>query len=211
MQLTVSDTGTGVSDDVKAHIFEPFFTTKGEGEGTGLGLATCYGIAKQNGGHIAVESEPGKGTTFKIYLSRINEEASPSPNTEDIDHLPSGTETVLLVEDESAVRKLAAHVLREQGYTVLEASNGIEALRIVQEYSGQEIHLLLTDVVMPLMGGKELAEQLRARFPTIKMLFASGYSDEAIVGHGVLSSSIAFTQKPFSPVGLANDVREVLD
>lgn len=211
VHLTVSDTGTGISDDVKAHIFEPFFTTKGEGEGTGLGLATCYGIVKQNGGHIAVESEPGKGTTFKIYLSRINEEASPSPATEDIDHLPSGTETVLLVEDESAVRRLAAHVLREQGYTVLEAPNGIEALRIVQEYSGQKIHLLLTDVVMPLMGGKELAEQLRARFPTMKVLFASGYSDEAIVGQEVLSSNTAFTQKPFSPVRLANDVREVLD
>ncbi|MGH2542269.1 MAG: ATP-binding protein, partial [Ardenticatenaceae bacterium] len=160
--LTVSDTGTGMTEEVKAKIFEPFFTTKEDGKGTGLGLATCYGIAKQNGGHIAAYSELGHGTTFKVYLPRIEGEANASaPVRNDAGEMPRGTETVLLVEDEQAVRELGARVLQEQGYAVIEASNGVEALQFVEEHPELQIDLLLTDVVMPQMGGRELSERLR--------------------------------------------------
>ncbi len=213
VSLGVSDNGTGIPDEVMEHIFEPFFTTKEEGKGTGLGLATCYGIAKQNEGHIAVYSELGQGTTFKIYLPIVEEEAiNPSQRgTDDVDQLPRGTETVLLVEDEDIVRELAARVLKGQGYSVLEASNGVEALDIVEEHEGVTIDLLLTDVVMPLMGGRELANQLRTTRPGIKVLFTSGYADESITRHGVLDPDTAFTQKPFSATDLALKVREVLE
>ncbi|MCI0438009.1 MAG: ATP-binding protein [Chloroflexi bacterium] len=210
--LTVSDTGTGMTDEVKARIFEPFFTTKEDGKGTGLGLATCYGIAKQYGGHIAVYTELGHGTTFKVYLPRYKGEVKPSaPARNDPAQMPRGTETVLLVEDEDAVRKLAARVLEGQGYTVLEASNGEEALRLVEENPSQRIDLLLTDVVMPRMGGRELSERLREMTPELKVIYTSGYTDDAILRHGILTSEAIFTQKPFSPSALAVMVRNVLD
>ncbi len=211
VMLAVSDTGIGMTEYVKAHVFEPFFTTKEAGKGTGLGLATCYGIIKQNGGHIAVYSEVGKGTTMKVYLPRVYQQAERFAQPEDSSQMPRGKETVLLVEDDTSVRALAARVLREQGYTVLEASNGREAIQIAQEHASQEIHLLLADVVMPQMGGRELAVQLKATRPGIRVLFTSGYTDDAIVRHGVLDPEVAFTHKPFSPTSLARKVREVLD
>ena len=158
--LSVRDTGSGMDEDVKAHIFEPFFTTKDVGQGSGLGLSTCYGIVAQSGGHITIDSEPGRGTTVKIYLPRVDEVAPLLPLRDEYGYLPVGTETVLLVEDEPALRAVASHVLREQGYSVLEAANGVEALSIAREHAGTNIALLLTDVVMPLMGGTELAERL---------------------------------------------------
>jgi signal transduction histidine kinase len=211
VMLAVSDNGVGMAEEVKAHLFEPFFTTKEKGKGTGLGLATCYGIVKQSSGHIWVYSEPGQGTTFKIYLPQVDELPGSLPESEEPAALLRGKETVLLVEDEPAVRELAAHVLRAQGYTVLEADNGDAALRQVGEQAGEKIHLLLTDVVMPRMSGKELADRLKVIRPDLKVLFTSGYTDDAIVHHGVLQAEIAFLQKPFSPVTLARKVREVLD
>ncbi len=210
VMLAVSDTGMGMTEEVKAHIFEPFFTTKEVGKGTGLGLATCFGIVRQNNGHIWVYSEPGQGTTFKIYLPRVEETVDSSTKRGQSPSLPRGTEVILLVEDEEAVRDLAARALRRQGYTVLEAANGEEALRLAEEYSG-EIHLLLTDVVMPQMGGKALATRLGGIRSKTKILFTSGYTDKAIVHHSILDSDIAFIQKPFSPTTLVYKVREVLD
>jgi PAS domain S-box-containing protein len=211
VMLAVSDTGIGMTEEVKAHIFEPFFTTKEMGKGTGLGLATCFGIVKQIGGHIWVYSEPDQGTTFKIYLPRVEAAADLSAKPEEVDDLPRGTETVLLVEDEPAVRVVAVQTLQEQGYTVLEAANGDEALRVAQERAEEAIHLLLTDVVMPRMSGKELASQLKTIRPGLKVLFISGYTDNAIIHNGVLEPGIAFLQKPFTPEVLARKVREVLD
>ncbi len=210
VMLSVSDTGVGMTPEVKEHIFEPFFTTKEKGKGTGLGLSTVYGIVKQSEGEIWVYSEPGHGTTFKIYLPRVEEEATALPHGDDKGPLPRGSETILLVEDEPSVRGLAVQILRENGYRLLEAANGNEALRMAQEYAG-EIHLLLTDVVMPQMGGKELANRLKTLRPGMKVLFTSGYTDDAIVHHGVLNSGIDFLQKPFSPETLAQKVREILD
>jgi PAS domain S-box-containing protein len=209
--LAVSDTGVGMNKEVQERIFEPFFTTKETGKGSGLGLATVFGIVKQSNGHIWVYSEPGIGTTFKIYLPK-SKEATTGPIYQDkqIDDLPSGTETVLLVEDDSAVREVAAHTLRQQGYTVIEASNGQEALHLMRECD-EEIHLLLTDVVMPEMNGKALADQIQSVCPNIKALFTSGYTDDAIVQHGVLKPGIAFISKPFLPSALACKVRETLD
>jgi len=166
---------------------------------------------KQSGGHIWVYSEVGKGTTFKIYLPRVEEAVSGLPQHEAAAPPRRGTETVLLVEDEPSVREVAAHVLRDQGYRVLEAANGDEAFRLAQEYANQEIHLLLADVVLPQMGGRELADRLKALRPDIKVLFISGYTDNAIVHHGALEAGVAFLQKPFSPTALARKVREVLD
>jgi len=209
VMLAVSDTGTGMSEEVQARIFEPFFTTKAIGKGTGLGLATCYGIVKQSGGHIWVYSEVGQGTSIKVYLPLAEAEADAPPEYEEAE-LPGGTETILLAEDEASVRNLTARALRRLGYTVLEAANGEEALYLAREHSDQEIQLLFTDVVMPQMGGIVLAEQLRAMRPGIKVLYTSGYTDNAIVHHGVLDAGIAFLQKPFSPELLAAKVREVL-
>jgi len=210
VMLSVSDTGVGMTPEVKERVFEPFFTTKEKGKGTGLGLSTVYGIVKQSGGNIWVYSELDHGTTFKIYLPRVEEEASTLLHGDDKRSLPQGSETVLLVEDDLSVRGLVVQVLRENGYNLLEAANGNEALRMAQEYAG-EIHLLLTDVVMPQMGGKELADRLKTLRPNIKVLFTSGYTDNAIVHHGVLEPGIDFLQKPFSPAALAHKVREVLD
>jgi len=211
VMLSISDTGVGMSTEVKEHIFEPFFTTKEKGKGTGLGLSTVYGIVKQSGGNIWVYSEPGQGTSFKIYFPRAEEEERVLYHRETTGSLPKGNETVLLVEDEMPVRNLVAHVLRDQGYRVLVATNGEEALSMAQEYGADGIHLLLTDVVMPQMGGKELADQLKTLKPNIKVLFISGYTDNAIVHHGVLNPGTNFLQKPFSPETLTQKVREVLD
>jgi PAS domain S-box-containing protein len=211
VMLSVSDTGIGMSPEVKERVFEPFFTTKEEGRGTGLGLSTIYGIVKQSGGSIWVYSEPGQGTAFKIYLPRVEEEVESLPSRDDTDRLPKGNETVLLVEDESSLRGLTARVLRGQGYTVLEAGNGDEAMSIARELIKEKIHLLLTDVVMPQMGGKELVKRFKALHPGIKVLFISGYTDHAITHHGVFKPGTPFLQKPFSPVALAKKVREVLD
>jgi two-component system cell cycle sensor histidine kinase/response regulator CckA len=208
--LAISDNGTGMSQEVQARIFEPFFTTKGEGKGTGLGLSMCYGIVKQNGGYISVNSEPGQGTTFKIYLPYVEQEVAPPQVGVETAKLPAGTERVLLVEDDPLVRGLSARVLRQRGYNVLEASNGAEAVQIAQEQTS-EIHLLLTDVVMPNMGVKEMTARLKALHPHIKVLFTSGYTDDAIVHHGVLEPGIEFIQKPFSPAKLLNWVRQVLE
>jgi len=212
VRVTASDTGIGMNEQVKARLFEPFFTTKEEGKGTGLGLATCYGIINQSGGHILVYSELGQGTTFKIYLPRIEDEVASLPLRDDIGYLPRGNETVLLVEDEPLVRGLAVRVLREHGYTVIEAANGDEAIRILSKHVGEKIHLLLTDVVMPHMGGKELSELVKTLRPDTKVLFTSGYTDTVLVHHhGLLSPNIAFLEKPYSPGALLRKTREVLD
>ncbi len=209
--LAVSDTGCGMTEEIKARIFEPFYTTKDPGKGTGLGLATCYGIVRQSGGHIWVYSEPGKGTTFKIYLPRIVEAAVAKPRREAEIPRPRGTQTVLLVEDEPAVRGFASRVLREMGYTVLEASNGTEALDLAAENAHKPVHLLLTDIVMPQMGGEKLAQHLKGRHPQMKVLYVSGYTANAVVHQGVLDDGVAFLQKPFTIAGLAQKVRDVLE
>ncbi|MES2604980.1 MAG: ATP-binding protein [Pseudomonadota bacterium] len=207
--MTVSDNGSGIADDIKQRIFEPFFTTKPVGKGTGLGLATVHGIVKQSRGHVAVYSELGLGTTFKVYLPIVNTETQPlhSANSK---HLPEGNETVLLVEDEEAVRALARQVLEGCGYTVLEAANGREACDLARAWHGP-IDVLVSDVVMPELGGRELAEQLSLMRPGCKILFLSGYSDDAVIRHGVLQSNYAFLQKPFTPSALAQKLRAVLD
>jgi PAS domain S-box-containing protein len=209
--LSVSDTGGGMPPEVKDRIFEPFFTTKGKGKGTGLGLSTVYGIVKQSGGNIWVYSEPGKGTTFKIYLPRVEEEVDALPRRDEPSDLPKGNETILLVEDDSSVRDLAVRFLRGQGYTILEATNGNEAIRIARKSKKEKVHLLLTDMVMPQMGGKELVERFRSIHPKIKVLFISGYTDTAITHHGLSEPNTALLQKPFSLTSLAKKVREVLD
>jgi CheY-like chemotaxis protein len=196
---------------VKEKIFEPFFTTKEKSKGTGLGLSMVYGIVKQSSGNIWVYSEPGHGTTIKIYLPRVEEDLDTLHGRDKTDFLPRGRETVLLVEDEPSVRDLAHRLLNQQGYKVLEAANGEEALRVAQEHNGEEIHLLLTDVVMPQMGGKELAEKLKTLRPDIKVLYTSGYTDDAIVHQGILEHGTYFLQKPFSLKTLSHKVREVLD
>ncbi|MDH7490421.1 MAG: response regulator, partial [Anaerolineae bacterium] len=208
--LAVTDTGVGMTDEEKAHLFEPFFTTKEPGKGTGLGLATVYGIVKQHGGNIYAYSELGKGTTFKIYLPAVEAETERLPRRDEEGYVPRGTETVLVVEDEANVRAIVTRTLTEQGYTVLEAADGYEALRLAREYKG-EIHLLLTDVVMPQMGGKELSERFAAIRPGVKTLFMSGYTDNAIVHRGILDPGVVFLQKPFTAAALARKVRQVLD
>ena len=210
VMLTVSDTGIGMDKTTQARIFEPFFTTKEPGKGTGLGLATVFGIVKQSGGSIGVYSEPGHGTAFKIYLPVVKERISSGKSLPGVKVALHGTETVLLVEDEPAVRSLGRMALQTYGYTVLEASHGDEAIRVCEQHKGS-IHLLVTDVVMPGISGRILAETLRPRQPTMKVLFVSGYTDDAIVRHGVLQAETAFLQKPFTPVALANKVRAVLD
>jgi len=210
VMLAIADTGTGMTEGVKAHLFEPFFTTKPPGKGTGLGLATCFGIVKQSSGHIEVESELGKGTTFKLYFPRVQDAVKPAGVEKLATPVVGGTETVLLVEDEAVVRELAVATLREVGYTVMEASNGEEGLRIARQHSGK-IDLVLTDVVMPVMSGKEMAGALLGSRPDTKVLFTSGYSEEVIGRHGVLRPGIEFLQKPYLAATLARRVREVLD
>jgi CheY-like chemotaxis protein len=208
--IAVSDTGHGMDDQTKSRIFEPFFTTKEVGKGTGLGLATVYGIVKQTEGHIAVYSELNRGTAFKVYLPCLPVPAEVAGNNASETQIPKGTETILLVEDEDAVRSLASLVLQANGYSVLDARNGEEALQVCQQYNGV-VHLLVTDVVMPKMSGRELADLIAVTYPTIQVLFLSGYTDDAVIRHGVLRSGAAFLQKPFTPRALAVKVREVLD
>jgi len=211
VMFSMSDTGCGISPEVKEHIFEPFFTTKEIGKGTGLGLSTVYGIVKQSGGNIWAYSEPGMGATFKIYLPRVDEPLEEIREKVLNEEIPWGDETILAVEDEEKVRKLAAQILKGQGYTVLEASDGEEAIRVAEKHAGNEIHLLLTDVVMPGISGHELANHLVSLFPKMKVLFMSGYADNAIVHHGVLEVGVNYIQKPFTVDALARKVREVLD
>jgi PAS domain S-box-containing protein len=211
VRLAISDTGTGMSEAVKARAFEPFFTTKGVGQGTGLGLSTCYGIIKQSGGHISVYSELGRGTTFKIYLPRVAPPPAISVPRLDAPDLPRGTESILLVEDDPALREMAATLLRRLGYTVFAAGNGVEALSLKHERSTGHIDLLFTDVVMPHMSGKELADRVRALYPHTKILFTSAYTENAIVHQGVLNKGVALLQKPFTPSALAHKLRAVLD
>ena len=199
-----------MTPEVRERIFEPFFTTKEKGKGTGLGLSTVYGIVKQSGGNIWIYSEPGHGTACKIYLPRVDEPLEEVSAPAIGEQLPLGSETILLVEDEEEVRKLALRVLRRQGYNVLEASNGIEALTIFEEQK-EPVHLILTDVVMPKMGGKELSDRIKAVRPEIKVLFTSGFTSDAIVHQGILDSGVVLLQKPFSPTKLAQKVRELLD
>jgi len=210
VRLVVRDTGVGMDAVTKAHLFEPFFTTKGPGKGTGLGLATVYGIVTQSGGVIGVESEPGQGAVFTIDLPRAEAPAEPRPEPARPLLAAQGSETVLLVEDEAAVRGLARDILERQGYTVLEAVNGDEALRIGRDHRGP-IHLLVTDVVMPHMGGRELADRLTAGRRETKVLYVSGYTDDAILRQGVSQTGMAFLEKPFTAAVLAARVREVLD
>ncbi len=210
VMLALSDTGTGISREVQAHIFEPFFTTKEQGKGTGLGLSTVYGIVKQSGGCIWLYSEPGRGTTFKIYLPQAGEAIVAAPIGAERPLPKRGTETLLLVEDEDVVRFLTREILVGQGYTVLEASRGDEAIRICTQHGGP-IHLMVTDVVMPGMSGPQVAKALQPLRPEMKVLYVSGYTDDAIVHHGILTSGLAFLQKPFAPESLARKVREVLE
>ena len=200
-----------MTPEVQARIFEPFFTTKEPGKGTGLGLAMVFGFVKQSGGHVGVHSEVGRGTTFKLYLPRVGDAPLAGKSGVLRTPMPRGTETVLLVEDEDAVRALGRHVLAMCGYTVLEAGNGREAVEAADGHAGP-IHLLVTDVVMPGgMGGRQVAEAVVARHPEAKVLFTSGYTDDAVVRHGVLDEGTHFLQKPFTPAALAQKVRDVLD
>lgn len=209
VMLAVSDNGSGMDEETKLHLFEPFYTTKQKGKGTGLGLSTVYGIVKQSNGHIHFHSEIGKGTTFKIYFPQADGIVQ-SPEKEGESELsPGGSETVLVVEDEEAVRELVARILRERGYTVLEAADGRQALQLAKEYP-DAIDLVITDVIMPGISGSALVSQLKSSRPQIKSLFVSGYEDDAIVRHGVLNSNSAFLQKPFTVENLMRKIREAL-
>jgi two-component system, cell cycle sensor histidine kinase and response regulator CckA len=210
VMLAVTDTGCGMDPEVKSHLFEPFFTTKERGKGTGLGLATVYGIVRQSGGHIYVDSEPKQGSTFEVYFPRLDEEADRARAHSVPAASPSGTETILLAEDEDAVRRLTRDVLMRQGYRVLEARTGGEALSVSTGFP-ERIDLLLTDVVMPEMGGRELAQRLLMQRPFLKVIYVSGHSDEMVVRGRILEPGVAFLPKPFTPEGLTAAVREMLD
>ncbi|HEX3716352.1 MAG TPA: response regulator [Verrucomicrobiae bacterium] len=209
--LSVTDTGTGMSEEVKARLFEPFFTTKSKGNGTGLGLATCQKMVKQCGGHLDIQSKIDQGTTVRMYLPQSTRKAPVPLASVSEGPPPRGTETLLLVEDEPSVRRLAGDVLKSLGYKVLSAADGQDGLSEAQEHLGGRIHLVITDVVMPRMGGKDMAEWLKAMFPAIKILYTSGYTEDAIVRHGELEAGVEFLAKPYLPDTLARKVREVLD
>jgi PAS domain S-box-containing protein len=210
VMLAISDTGIGMDHDTQSRIFEPFFTTKEIGKGTGLGLSTVYGIVRQSGGNVWVYSEPDKGTTFRVYLPQIEETVVTNNDLVSAVITKRGSETVLLVEDEDMVRKLTSELLVESGYVVLEANGGEQAMSVCKAHK-EPIDLLITDVVMPRISGKQVAEQLKKIHPETRVLFMSGYTDEAIVHHGIVDSNIAFIQKPFSELALAQKVRDVLD
>jgi signal transduction histidine kinase len=208
--LSVSDTGIGMDAATQSRIFDPFFTTKEQGKGTGLGLSTVYGIVEQSGGHVTVESAPGQGATFTIFFPRHSAPALGLPPGADRRSLPAGTETLLLVEDEAAVRTSTRRLLERQGYTVVEARHGADALRIFEE-GGRPIDLVLTDLVRPEMGGRELVERLRARHPGVKVLYMSGYSERAVAVDGVMPPRTGFVEKPFTVEQLIRRTREILD
>jgi nitrogen-specific signal transduction histidine kinase/CheY-like chemotaxis protein len=210
VMLAVSDSGAGMDPGTLSHIFEPFFTTKGVERGTGLGLSTVYGIVKQSGGEISVESEPGRGTQFRIYLPRVEERVEPAALATLGAGRRRGMETILLVEDEPEVRRLIREFLEADGYTVLEAADGIDALRIVAEHTGP-VPLIITDVVMPQIDGRNLVQRLRALRPDIRALYMSGYTDDAILRYGVLTAEAAFLHKPFATEALLRQVRVLLD
>jgi len=209
VRLTVADTGKGMDAEIMIHLFEPFYTSKATGKGTGLGLSTVYGIVKQSGGEIVVESEPGSGATFHIYLPRIAASTDAAHPARVQAAVRAGTETILLVEDEPGVRQLVREMLLRLGYTILEAGSGAEALRIFERHQG--INLLLTDVIMPQMSGRDLAERLRSLQPSLKVLYMSGYTDDMLAHHGVLEPNVFLLPKPFAPDELAAKLREVLD
>jgi len=209
VQIAVSDNGGGMDEVTQARLFEPFFTTKASGRGTGLGLSTVFGIVKQSGGNLDVYSVPNRGTSVKVYLPRIDEPAAAETESSRL-HVAAGSETVLLVEDEELVRHLVRETLVRAGYKVMDTSDPLEARRLSESYRGQ-IHLLITDVVMPKLSGRELAEELHARRAGMKVLYMSGYTDNAIVNTGILHKEVAFLQKPFTPAALTEKVREVLE
>jgi CheY-like chemotaxis protein len=210
IKLSVSDTGIGMNETTQQHIFEPFYTNKDVGLGTGLGLAAVYDIVKQSGGHIFVDSKVGKGTIFKIYLPRVNEEIALSEVKKLFRQVPKGTETILIVDDEDIVRALTRRILEEGGYEIIEARNGVEALSIFEK-PDCKIDLLITDVVMPQMGGRELAKRLAIKYPATRILFTSGYSDNAAIRREKQEFGANFIEKPFTPVSLSQKVRQLLD
>jgi hypothetical protein len=209
VMLSVSDTGVGMSKETQAQIFEPFFTTKEKGKGTGLGLSTVYGIVKQSGGYVFVQSELGRGSTFRIYLPRVDDPAETYSPTKTAQEAINGTETVLLVEDEESVRQLVKETLQARGYRVMEAENGRAGLEVAESYGGT-IDMVITDVVMPGMSGRELAKKLVAARPNTKVLYLSGYTEDSVVQQDVLGSGTSFLQKPFTLQTLAKKVREIL-
>jgi len=210
VMLAVTDTGVGMDEQTRSHLFEPFFTTKPQGHGTGLGLSTVFGIVKQSHGEIAVYSEPGQGTCIKIFFPVVAAEPGEDTPQSLRSRVLSGTETILLVEDEDAVRKLVRRTLEKQGYQVLVAASGTEALELAQS-DPRRIHLVITDVVMPQMGGRQLADRLKALRPDIRVLLVSGYTESSVLRNGNLAEGEAFLQKPFTPHRLARQVRELLD
>ncbi|MFQ6046548.1 MAG: ATP-binding protein, partial [Gemmatimonadales bacterium] len=209
VMLSVSDSGTGMTEEVKARIFEPFFTTKEEGRGSGLGLATCYGIVREFGGHIAAYSEIGVGTTMKVYLPRVAHDR-PAKGSATQRSLSWGDETILLVEDDESVRRVTARVLRRQGYTVMEAGDAEEAMALLESHASR-VDLLLTDVVLPGASGRAVAEMADVVSPGIKILFASGYTEDAILRHRLRDEGVNLLQKPFTIESLSEKVRKVLD
>ena len=210
VMLSVSDSGVGMTKEVKEQIFDPFFTTKEKGKGTGLGLSTVYGIVKQSGGDIYVYSEPDKGTTVKVYLPRVFEPPEEFKMEVPVEKLPQGNETVLVVEDDGSVREVAVNILRMQGYKVLEATGGEEAL-IICEKEKNPIHLILTDILMPHMTGPQLIRQLKQVRQDLKVLYMTGYTDESVVHQGILEKGVKLIHKPFTIKKMARKVREVLD
>lgn len=209
--LSVSDTGTGITEDVQARMFEPFFTTKPPGKGTGLGLATCQTIAHQSGGHISVSSKLGKGTTFSVYFPCVEQPLDADAKAPQPGPLPRGKETILIVEDELSVRHLARNILEAQGYDILLATNGEDALQVTRARTDKPINLVITDVIMPRMGGQILAKSLQSNYPTLKILFTSGHTDDTVAHHGLLEPGVAFLPKPYTPTTLARKVRAMLD
>jgi CheY-like chemotaxis protein len=210
VRVEVSDSGHGMDDATLRRAFEPFFTTKEPGKGTGLGLATVYGIVKQSGGHVWVYSEPGWGTTFKVYFPRYGDVAEPGRPALEAGPAPGGTETILVVEDDEMIRSLIRDILESTGYRVLVADDPDQGMKLIGEQQ-DEIHLLLTDLILPGMSGRELVDRVTKEKPEMRVLFMSGYSDEAVARHGILEPGLAFLQKPFSRDGLVRKVRDVLD
>jgi signal transduction histidine kinase/ActR/RegA family two-component response regulator len=210
VRLAVSDNGAGMDEATRARLFEPFFTTKHPGQGTGLGLSTVFGIVRQSGGSLEVYSEPGRGTTVKIYLPRIDQPVAIEAESHKKRKVVRGTETILLAEDDEMVRTLVRETLERQGYRVLETSDPAQARRTADQHKGT-VHLLITDVIMPKINGRELAQQLLKTWPDLKVLYMSGYTDNAVLASGILEKDVAFLQKPFTPAALAEKVRDILE